>query len=209
MDIGQRRPRSGSSGAIHIARQAMGNSCADRDDGPIRTVVCHAKFGPVRHQRLALLEQVTTAVSRLDLAVDHVSQRYLNHFIRIVRAFGGPVPEGRAKAMGRDVGTVHPVEQCQHGHVAERLVRLAARKQEYSALLLAQLLDDGERRCGQWNAVLLTSLHATGRYRPDLVFDLFRSRADHLAGARRSENQIFERPCRNAVLGAQRGHECG
>lgn len=47
---------------------------------------------PINHQQPALLEQVTTAVRRLDLAADRVRQRHFDHLV--IGALDSPVPEG-------------------------------------------------------------------------------------------------------------------
>jgi hypothetical protein len=78
---------------------------------------------------------------------------------------------------------------------------LPAGKQEGATVLLLHLLDDRHYRRGQWNAVFLASLHAPGRYRPNLAGDLGGQRADHLARARRRENQELERACGHAPPG--------
>jgi hypothetical protein len=109
-----------------------------------------------------------------------VGERHIDHFIRITRALGSPVPKGRAEAVRDQVRSSHAVQQRQHGHIAERLVALATRKQMRAALLLAQRLDDGEPTADNGTRC---SLEASGRHRPDLTGLDFRYASQHDLGS--------------------------
>ena len=73
-----------------------------------------------RHQPPAALEQVRPRVGRVDLVLDHVSQRGLDHLARVVRLLRRPVPERRAEAVrnGRDLLVL---QQPRQRHVVQAL----------------------------------------------------------------------------------------
>src|SRR5882672_6620270 len=75
---------------------------------PLRGV---AVLRPIRHQPPALLEQVAAPVGRLRLVADGVGERHLAVLARIGRAFGRPVPEGRAEPMHGEVVASHTAKQ--------------------------------------------------------------------------------------------------
>ena len=56
-------------------------------------------LGPVVHQPPPALEQVRPRVGRLDLVLNDVGERRLDHLPRMVGLLGRPVPERRAEAM--------------------------------------------------------------------------------------------------------------
>ena len=87
----------------------------------------------------------------------------------------------------------HPLQQFQHGHVAEGLSRASARKHE-TILVVAtggDSFDNCERPIRQGHAVVFAGLHALGRYDPDFVFrvDFASFGADGFAGACRRQDR--------------------
>jgi hypothetical protein len=71
------------------------------------------------------------------------------------------------------------------------------------------LLQHCERGIGEWHAVFLPRLHASGRDGPQLRvhIDLVPGRAQRLAGAGGGKDEKFEGAGGNAVLLSQRGEE--
>ena len=55
---------------------------------------------PVVHQQTASLEQIAAHVGRLDLICARRERVQLDHLVRMVRPFRGPIPEARSEAWG-------------------------------------------------------------------------------------------------------------
>ena len=100
-----------------------------------------APISPSVHQLAPLLEEVTTAVSRLNLALNGVSQRHLDYFAREVCGLASPVAERGSEAVNREIRPLHSLQQLQHRHVGLRLAAPTPREDVLTSLS-AHLLKD-------------------------------------------------------------------
>jgi hypothetical protein len=98
-----------------------------RGDGVFRA----APTRPIGHETPSLLQQITTAISALNLAGDRVRKCKLNSIAVVDCAFCPPIPERAAKPMGRNVGPTHALQQGKHGHVTKRLAGLVGEDKEF------------------------------------------------------------------------------
>ena len=61
---------------------------------------------PVGHQPRALVEQVAAPIRSFDFVANGMGQRHFDDVVGVIGALGGPIAEGAAEAVHRDVPVV-------------------------------------------------------------------------------------------------------
>ena len=191
-----------------MARRRRGLSSLHPDRERHHHRATRATLRPVAHQRPALVEEIAAPVGGLRLLFDGVRERHLDHLVGVS---GGdlvrPIAEGAAEAVDADVGA-QPFEHPAHRHAADR--PRTTREDVFVDAECRHRFEHLHRCVRQRHPVLLAGLHALGRDDPDPFgeIELRPLGPEHLAGAARRQDQKFERPGRDPLLGPQRFHEC-